>query len=51
MHGDTPLSWASWYRRPAAVLRLLCHGGHSIHPRYRGLRANLIGDPVPEDAA
>jgi ankyrin repeat protein len=31
-HGDTPLSWASWYLRPAAVLRLLCYGPHRIHP-------------------
>ncbi len=29
-HGDTPLSWASWYLRPRAVLRLLCYGGHSV---------------------
>lgn len=31
-NGDTPLSWASWHLRPPAVLRLLCHGGHHIHP-------------------
>jgi uncharacterized protein len=31
-HGDTPLGWASWHLRPAAVLRLLCHGDHSLHP-------------------
>ena len=31
-HGDTPLSWASWYLRPNAVLRLLCYGPHRIHP-------------------
>lgn len=31
-HGDTPLSWASWHLRPAAVLRLLCHGPNTIHP-------------------
>jgi len=49
MHGDTPLSWGSWYRRPADVLRLLTYGPHSIHPRNRGMRANLIGDPaLPE---
>src|SRR5262245_655318 len=33
MHGDTPLSWASWHLRPAAVLRLLCYGSFSIHPK------------------
>ena len=47
---DTPLAWASWYRRPADVLRLLCYGPFSIHPRYQGLRANLMGDPLPGDA-
>jgi len=31
-HGDTALAWASWHLRPAAVLRLLCHGPHTIHP-------------------
>lgn len=46
LHGDTPLSWASWYRRPAAVLRLLAFGPHTIHPRNRSMRANLIGDPT-----
>ena len=30
--GDTPLAWASWHLRPPAVLRLLCHGEHRIHP-------------------
>lgn len=34
-HGDTPLSWASWHLRPDAVLRLLCHGSHAIHPARR----------------
>jgi ankyrin repeat protein len=47
-HGDTPLSWASWHRRPVDVLRLLCHGPHAIHPDYRGLQAHLLGDPSPE---
>lgn len=31
-HGDSPLSWASWHQRPAAILRLLCFGEHRIHP-------------------
>lgn len=36
--GDTPLSWASWHRRPSAVLRLLCHPPHALHPdaEWRG---------------
>jgi ankyrin repeat protein len=47
MNGDTPLSWASWYGRPAGVLRLLCYGPHRIQPDYgEGLRANLLGDPT-----
>ena len=45
-NGDTPLAWASWYRRPAGILRLLCHGPFSIHPHHRGLRASLVGDPL-----
>jgi len=44
-NGDTPLAWASWHRRPADVLRLLCYGSFSIDPRYQGLRAHLAGDP------
>lgn len=28
--GDSPLSWASWYKRPAYILELLCFGKHSI---------------------
>ncbi len=26
MHGDSPLTWASWYLRPRAILRKLCYG-------------------------
>jgi ankyrin repeat protein len=33
VHGDTPLTWASWHLRPDAILRVLCHGSHRIHPR------------------
>jgi ankyrin repeat protein len=32
MNGETPLSWASWHLRPAAILRRLCYGRFSIHP-------------------
>ena len=31
MHGDSPLSWASWHLRPAPILRLLCYDDYSIH--------------------
>jgi ankyrin repeat protein len=44
-HGDSPLSWASWYRRPASVLRLLCYGDFFVRPDYAGMRAHLLGDP------
>ena len=29
-HGDTPLSWASWYLRPRVILRMLCYGKYSV---------------------
>jgi len=59
MNGDTPLTWASWHLRPAAVLRLLCFDGVSIHPAARwtgdhgrgwtGLDAHLLGTPhIPD---
>jgi ankyrin repeat protein len=35
MNGETPLSWASWHLRPAAVLRKLCFGPFCIHPDNR----------------
>lgn len=31
-NGDSPLTWASWYLRPDAILRLLCYGDFFIHP-------------------
>ncbi|MCX6591161.1 MAG: ankyrin repeat domain-containing protein [Acidobacteria bacterium] len=46
MSGDTPLSWASWYLRPASILRLLCYGRFRVRPQYAGLEANLIGKPL-----
>lgn len=33
MNGDSPLTWASWHLRPAAILRKLCYGNYSIHPK------------------
>jgi ankyrin repeat protein len=54
--GDTPLSWASWHLRPAAVLRLLCHGEHTINPAAHwtgdhghgasGMDIALLGEPL-----
>jgi uncharacterized protein len=45
MNGESPLSWASWYLRPAPILRKLCYGNHRIHPNYRGMESNLLGKP------
>jgi ankyrin repeat protein len=56
-NGDTPLSWASWYLRSGAILRLLSHGDHTISDagvrHYSGdrgaggggLEASLRGKP------
>lgn len=35
MHGDSPLTWASWHLRPDAILRKLCYGTFAIHPDRR----------------
>ena len=32
MHGDSPLTWASWHLRPPSILRQLCYGNFRIHP-------------------
>ncbi len=32
MHGDSPLTWASWHLRPPSILRKLCYGNFRIHP-------------------
>ncbi|HET9359803.1 MAG TPA: ankyrin repeat domain-containing protein [Vicinamibacterales bacterium] len=34
-NGDSPLTWASWHLRPAAILRKLCYDGYRIHPANR----------------
>lgn len=45
-HGDTALAWASWARRPAAVLRLLCYGEHRVRPDHPGMTEHLAGQPL-----
>ncbi len=46
-HGESPLSWASWYLRPAPVLRKLCYGRFDIREDYGdGMEANLRGAPL-----
>ncbi len=57
-NGDTPLSWASWYLRPGAVLGLLLHGAHRIHPARLArktcepadgsMERDLLGKPTAE---
>jgi ankyrin repeat protein len=44
-NGDTPLSWASWHRRPDAILRRLCYGRFSIPPDRQPMEASLRGTP------
>jgi ankyrin repeat protein len=45
MNGDSPLTWASWYLRPASILRKLCYGNFRIRPDYKGMQAHLLGRP------
>ena len=45
MNGDSPLTWASWYCRPAPILRKLCYGDFRIHPEYKRMEENLQGKP------
>lgn len=44
-NGDSPLTWASWYRRPDSILRKLCYGSFSIHPQRQSMDASLLGQP------
>lgn len=45
MNGDTPLSWASWYLRPTAILRMLCFGNFHINPNRMSMSDYLQGKP------
>lgn len=56
-NGDTPLSWASWHKRPAYILEMLCFGDHKVHPTavensseqeamgWEAMDVNLLGEP------
>jgi ankyrin repeat protein len=44
-NGETPLSWASWYGRPDAVLRRLCYGEYSIRSDRKPMAVSLLGWP------
>ncbi|HEX5413393.1 MAG TPA: ankyrin repeat domain-containing protein [Terriglobia bacterium] len=45
MHGDAPLSWASWYQRPDSILRKLCYGNFSVRAVRLSMEAYLLGKP------
>src|SRR5262249_35888183 len=45
MQGATPLSWASWYVRPAPTLRQLCYGDFHIRRARRSMKEYLMGQP------
>ena len=45
MNGDSPLSWASWYLRPASILSMLCYGDFHVRHNRRSMAANLLGEP------
>ena len=47
MNGDSPLARASWYARPAPILRKLCYGDFRISPDYGGgMAAHLLGNLI-----
>ena len=46
MNGDPPLTWASWYLRPASILTMLCYGNFHVRPDRAGMEANLLGGPL-----
>lgn len=33
-HGDSPMSWASWHKRPGSIIDLLSFGEHTVHPLH-----------------
>lgn len=45
LHGDSPLTWASWHLRPDPILRMLCYGDFHIRPNRRTMAAYLLGEP------
>jgi uncharacterized protein len=45
MHGDSPLTWASWHLRPTAILARLCYGEFRIHRERTSLERYLLGQP------
>ena len=48
MNGDSPLTWASWYLRPAPILRKLCYGNFRVVGERKSMEQNLQGQPHAE---
>jgi ankyrin repeat protein len=48
VNGDSPLGWASWHLRPAPILRMLCYGDFSIHPRNTSSYDHGMGWEQPQ---
>ncbi len=48
MNGDSPLSWASWYGRPTAILTMLCYGPYHVRPERKLMRVYRLGMPSQE---
>jgi len=47
-NGDSPLTWASWYGRPTAILRKLCYADFHVRPERTSMKAYLLGRPTVE---
>ncbi len=45
MNGDTPLTWASWYKRSTAILHKLCYGDFRVNPERLSMEVYLRGTP------
>lgn len=43
MNGDSPLSWASWHRRPVSILRRLSEADRSLYEGKPRMQDNLRG--------
>jgi ankyrin repeat protein len=48
MNGDSPLTWASWYLRPAPILRKLCYGNFRVIGERKSMEQYLLGQPQVE---
>ena len=45
-HGDSPLSWGSWYGRPDVILQKLCYGSFRIRSGRKSMESYVTGEPV-----